>query len=187
MNSIANALSGFLNKEGWTCTYDKDSRSFGFDIFARGIIKVVHFNIVIGDADYTVMVSPKLVADASDEDMKTSLEAFFEMIKGGYGDGDFFIDDGGNVVYKMVVDCSSSELTDDVMRRSIYSPILTFERYGAGISAIILTNKSADSAYEDCKKLSNTFLHFDNLDGDDIRLFNSIVRLLQKKTDMYPE
>lgn len=181
MEHTKDLIQSFLKKEGWEFSFDDINHEFEFEIYARHIIKILQYTIKIDDNKTIITVSPLLIADADNTNMIVSLKDFVKLtVKDHNYVGSWDVSDDGTIRYLVEIE-HNSIFNEETLRKSIYTPILMYEQYGVGICSIIFEQIDPQQAYEFCQDPYKTLFHFTNdVNGDDIRLFNCIYRLLEE-------
>lgn len=90
--------------------------------------------------------------DKNDLNSMTRMAEFICRANYGLKNGNFEMDfRDGELRYKVFVDCTGINPSNDIIKTSIYSPALMFERYGGGITDVIFSDISVESSINKCE------------------------------------
>ena len=151
--SIVDIIGSFLEEDNWKSTFDEQKGIFLFSLNLNGKIKRIQYQLEVTENDYLVYVFSPIGADTEDEKMKEVLAEFICRANYGLKNGNFEIDmNDSEIRFKIFVSCDGILPSREVVRRSIYTPALIFNRYSEGITDIIFKNASAKEAIAKCEE-----------------------------------
>ena len=150
---IADAISEFLGEVGLKFSFDDRHGQFGFSLRLKGKVSKVTYAINVGENEYTVYAVSSVYPNQNNRKMMYNLMEFLCRANYGMAGGNFELNmDNGEIRMKYFVDCDGTAPTIELVKRSICSPGLMFERYGDGIADIILDNATAKEAAVWCER-----------------------------------
>ena len=186
MNELRNDLTKFLSDEGWRCNYIEKDKRIVFDIHCRGELDLLHYNIVMDNTHFIVNVSPAIEAVNYAENLISEIGDFLvKAMQESLRPDIWYIGEDGIINYQIKVRYNKSPISIDTLRKSIYVPVIMYERYGGGIKSIIVERINSETAFDYSHNLNKTIIHFNSREiGSDIKLFNYIIRSLEEVKEL---
>lgn len=149
---ISKIINTFLKEDAWKYIFDDNSGIFRFSLNLHGRIKSISYYIVIKEDGYIVYAVSPIGVDKNDLNSMTRMAEFICRANYGLKNGNFEMDfRDGELRYKVFVDCTGINPSNDIIKTSIYSPALMFERYGGGITDVIFSDISVESSINKCE------------------------------------
>ena len=150
--SIAQIIEKFLTDDDWHFCFDAQRGRFWFNLHIENLLKKVNYSIIVNNDSYILYANSPIAADASDGKMMAAMTNFICRANYGLTGGNFEIDiSDGAIRYKYFVDCEDITPSAKMVKNSIYSSAMVFQRYGEGITDIVFRNASALDAYRMCE------------------------------------
>lgn len=151
---IAKILDQFLKKDEWKYVFNDGKGIFRFGLNLHGRIKNISYYIDVKEDEYIVYAISPIGIDKTDIPSMTRMAEFICRANFGLKNGNFELDfRDGELRYKVFVDCSGIVPSEEIIKSSIYSPALMFERYGDGIANVIFSCTAAETAINKCENL----------------------------------
>ena len=154
MDEIIAKIKEFFDKDSWNYSFDDKLSIFRFGINMDSVLGSLDYYIIVRDNSYTVYTTLNSKAETETIDL---IAEFLHRANYGLRIGNFEIDfDDGEIRYKVYVETSISNLTDEVIGRSIFIPASMFEKYGKGLLEIMISKGNPKSIIE---KIENEEKH----------------------------
>ncbi len=151
--SIARAVNAYLKKDNWKYSFDNEEGLFNFSLSLQCKIKTVDYLIRIREDDFIVYAVSSISADENDPEGLNKLAEFFCRANYGIRNGNFEMDySDGEIRYKSYVDCEDITPSDAMIRNGLYVPATMFERYAAGILAVLFGGSDPEEAVRACEE-----------------------------------
>lgn len=150
--TIADRIRSFLEEEDWHYTFDEECGNFRFGLALDESSLNASFLVDVKNDMYITYAILPISANQNNEDMMRRMHEFicrvnYKLLLGGF---EFDVRDG-EIRYRCTVDCEDAELSNAVIRNSIYIPANMIIKFSAGLISIMFAGKSAAEAYEACK------------------------------------
>lgn len=151
---IATLIQDYLDKYDWHYSFDRERGVIRFNLRVSTILKKLLYHICVYENTYLVYVYPPIGAKSDNPEQMKRMADYICRINSAVANGNFELNmRDGEISYKVFVDCDGDSVpSENILRNSIYSPALMFERYGSGLANIIFA--SADPA-DEIKKIEN--------------------------------
>ena len=182
--SIADAISNFLTGVGLDFSFDDRRGQFKFGLRLKGKISKVKYIIDIGENEYIVYVVSSVYPNSNNRRMMHSLTEFLCRANYNMASTNFEINmTSGEIRMRYFVDCDDIAPTIGLVKRSICSPGLMFERYGDGIADIILDHVTAKEAIDRCERppIQEQSISLDGQADEDDKETEMIIDRLEKR------
>lgn len=150
--SIANAITKFLEEDGWHYQFDEEDGTYRMTLGLDCDLATVLIYIHVYDDSFTVnMISPITVKN--DPDKRREMAEFICRANYGVKCGGFQCDiqDDGDILYKVYTPCHDIVPSQEMVKHSIYFPAMMFNKYAEGILAILFANVTAKEAVSACE------------------------------------
>ncbi|MBQ3376793.1 MAG: hypothetical protein IJG62_00825 [Synergistaceae bacterium] len=150
--NIADAVGNALNEEELNFSFDDENGVFAFNLGIEGPINNLNFFIEIGDDRFLVYAVPPIAADVNNSSVTAAIAEFICRANYGmpYGNFELNVDDG-EIRYKVFVQCDDITPNKDLVIKSVYHPVLVFERYSPGITAVLFGSANPAEQIQKCE------------------------------------
>ncbi|MCR5347460.1 MAG: YbjN domain-containing protein [Fretibacterium sp.] len=156
--NVAQAVHAFLGKyiEGGdkVFTFDKARGIFRGTLSSKGEVRLLGFQIEIGNAHFISYFISPIGADPGDTAKMSRLAEFICRANYGMLNGNFELDfSDGEIRYKSFVDCSGECVpSEEVIGNSLWVGLNMFNRYLPGIKDMLFSDVIPKDAVEKCRK-----------------------------------
>lgn len=149
---IANAINRFLTDGDWHFSFDEERGVFKFNLSLKGVIKELHYLLIVREDGVLLYAISPLSADAENPEVLADTAEFITRANYGLNIGNFELDyRDGEVRYKVYLSCNGVLPTDDMIEESIFVTASTFRRYSSGLAAVLFSMSDPKSAIEKCE------------------------------------
>lgn len=146
MENIIIKIQDFFKKTDWKYeSQDKKKsagRLFKFGIDMNGIVGTLRMYINISEKDYIVI---GVLNNKVEKEYYAAVSEYLHRANFGLKNGNFEMDyDDGEIRYKTYVNFVESEISEDVIKDSIFMVVAMFDKYGQGLMQTMSTGVVAD-------------------------------------------
>lgn len=153
---MARRIQDFLKKDDWNYSFDESKGVFSFGIRLKGRIKSIRYLIRLNKDDYSVYGYSPVTPDPDDKTMMQAMTEFICRANYGLISGRFEMDmEDGELRYHTFVNCEDMNLSEAVIKRSIYTVAHMFDQYAQGIVDVVFGGKEAKEACDACEEESD--------------------------------
>ncbi len=150
MNQVIKLIKGFFEAEDWKYDYDEEENVFRSEINMNSVVGSLQIYIFMQEHSYLVYTKLQATAEKS---CYEKISEYLHRANYGLRHGNFELDyDDGEIRYKIFVDFENSELSKDVVARSIFIPVFMFDRYGRGLIKLMLNEGDPKKLIDEAEK-----------------------------------
>ncbi|MBR2526991.1 MAG: hypothetical protein IKE58_00740 [Blautia sp.] len=148
---IIAAFKDFFEKNNWHSTFDEEKSYFRCGVNIKCKLREVRLLIDVKDDAFLTYAVIPIAADKENPD---EMLRYLSMANYGLKNGNFELDlRDGEIRYKVYENLDGFDtLPEQVVKDSIYIPVLMVEKYGDGIAALAMGFSDADSEYKKTQK-----------------------------------
>ena len=143
---IANIVKQFLTEDSWNFSFDEEHGIFKFGLRIKGKIHSLKYFISIRTNEIIVYGICPIGVDEEDNKMMMEMAEFLHRVNWGLRNGCFEFDfRDGEIRFRSYIDCDKTLPSIESIKNSIFCTAAMFEKYGAGITSIIILSEIGDS------------------------------------------
>ena len=137
MEAMIDLVKDYLDREEWKYEYDEETHTIVTGVKVKCKLQSLRMGIRFSENGYLTIAYPSLNAN---EEYRSDVAEYITRANYGVKNGNFEMDyRDGQVRYKVYTSYKGlSEFSEDMIEESVVVPILMFERYGDGLTAVLL-------------------------------------------------